>query len=151
MTTAEGEYSRKRLRSRQDEWTIEYPELLDFTTGILSKMPAAFPLDRLEGGRVGDFCLKWVTEMKGNKNRGVLTELAEQVAHDTISTNDFRHKLAAVFYDVGVVGLKTSANTGVQWADNGAHGVSQSEIADDCSVTIHPALWRVLGVTPPTS
>jgi hypothetical protein len=148
VLVAEGEYSRLRFRSLADEWKAEYPELAEFITGLLSKARFSFALNELDDESIEEFCLKYATERKTAVKTGALTELAELIVEHQISANEFRHKLAAILYRVGAVGLKISATAEVQWADNGAYGVSPSEIADNCVVAVHPALWRVLGITP---
>lgn len=148
VVLAEGEYSRLRFRSLADEWKSEYPELAAFVTGLLSKASSSFALNHLADKTVEDFCLKFATDKKHSDKQGILTELAESVAHLQISANECRQRIAAILYRVGAVGLKISATAGFQWADNGTYGVSPSEIAADCGVAVHPALWRVLGIAP---
>jgi hypothetical protein len=149
VVLAEGEYSRLRFRSLADEWKSEFPELAAFVTGLLSKGASSFALDSLPDQAVEEFCLKFATEKKHTDKQGILTELAESVVHTQISADEFRQRIAAIFYRIGAVGLKISATSGYQWADNGSYGVSPSEIATDCGVAVHPALWRVLGISPP--
>ena len=53
---AEGEYSMQRLRALGDEWSADYPSLLDFTT-ILEKHPSSFKISTIKDNSVEDLCL----------------------------------------------------------------------------------------------
>ncbi len=143
LLTAEGEYSKRRLRSLGDEWDAEYPRLADFA-GIFKRRKANFPLSEISDDEVTEFCLDFASENENTE--GPLDELARKVVEEQLDPAGFRGRLAAIFYQVGFLGLKTQPYTHTQWVVQGTRSLSSSDIDDNCSVSIHPALWRALGV-----
>lgn len=83
----------------------------------------------------------------GSENVGELHHLAARTVNGEIDFSELRRQIASVLYKTGCIGLKTSAFTQTRWADSDSYTVSAAEIADETNVTIHPGLWRVLGVS----
>jgi hypothetical protein len=50
-------------------------------------------------------------------------------------------------YKVGLVGLKLSTTESYCWSTIGSRKISTDEINGSTGVMIHPAFWRVLGVS----
>lgn len=77
---------------------------------------------------------------------GELKLLATRCQSDEISKEELRREVVAILYQTGCVGLKTSAFSETRWATSESYSVSPAEIDESTSVSIHPGLWRVLGV-----
>jgi hypothetical protein len=56
LKLAEGEYSRSRLRALGDEWSAEFPSLLDFAK-ILYQKPSSFKLSSIRDSDAEELCL----------------------------------------------------------------------------------------------
>jgi hypothetical protein len=145
LSQAEGEYSRNRLRSIADEWAADYPNLMAFT-GLLKQRPAVFSLEDVIDGECEEFILNFL--ITDPPKRDFLHGLASQRLDRIISTPDFRRQVVAVFYKIGLVGLKLEHFEGTSWAYSGKRSVSVAEIIDGIRISIHPCFWRALGIKP---
>lgn len=143
LKIAEGEYSRLRLRALGDEWSADYPELLDFAR-ILQRKPDTFKIELLSHDELEELCLTIVAEAPGQG--GILKESARQLVDCLLATDVFASMLAAVFYHVGLVGLKRTPHERASWSDELGRSISAPEIGLDTSIVVHPAYRRALGV-----
>jgi hypothetical protein len=141
LRLAEGEYSRGRLRALADEWSADYPTLVEFAQ-ILQKRPPSFKLKTVADADLEELCLSMVAEAPGSL--GSLNG-AMQVVDRVVPTGDFKLMLFGAFYQVGLVGLKVAPHVSESWVDELGRGVSFAEINDETSAVIHPAFRRALG------
>lgn len=145
LLAAEGEYSRERLRSLADEWQADYPNLLR-AAELLKSGPRQFRLGDLADGICEAFCLTFVdSDFQPSDD---LARVAHQVVMSTVDATHFRRQMALIFYRVGLIGLKITAQEGVSWVGVGDRSVSFGEISDSTRVHVHPCFWRALGVRP---
>lgn len=144
LKSAEGEYSRDRLRYLADEWAADYPDLIEFVK-ILRESAIKFTLKDIMSREGGEFCLNYTIE-KPAEPCAFLSSLAREVAHGNCSTDDFVKRIFQVFYKTGIVGLKIEAQDTYIWSTARQKGVSLPEIDSETKIMIHPAFWRVLGV-----
>ncbi len=143
LKIAEGEYSKKRLRALGDEWSGDYPTLLDFTK-ILQRKQCTFKIISIQNNSIEELCLQVATE--DHDGTGILQKLALQVADCLIPIESFKFQMIQIFYRVGLVGLKLTPHERESWADELGRSVSSAEITNDTSVTVHPSYRRALGV-----
>lgn len=143
IMTAEGRYSIARLRSLIEEWHADYP-ILGKLIDILKKRPSEFRLSELKEADLTDVCVDLASDFTDSSES--LRGQALNVIEKGNSIDDFRSKLTYVLYRVGAIGLKTDTFIKTQWATENARSVSVSDIDDDTLISIHPALWRVLGI-----
>jgi len=148
IRAAEGEYSRKRLRSLADEWFGDYPNLFRFMA-FLKGRPASFPVSELGGPPCEDFCLDEV--IRGFDKKDQLSALTEAVANGDLAADVFVLSLVKVLYKVGLVGLRQPDSQGVIWTTGQRRSVSQAEISLQTAVIVHPTFWRTLGIRPSLS
>ncbi len=145
LRMAEGEYSRSRLRALGDEWSADYPSLIDFTS-ILKKRSRSFKISSIENKDVEELCLDIAIDNPGG--RGLLQEYAHKVADAVLTAHGFKNIIMQIFYRIGLIGLKLNTYESESWVDELGRSVSAAEISGDTSVVIHPAFHRALGITP---
>jgi hypothetical protein len=148
LRKAEGEYSRARLGALADEWHADYPNLMKYVQ-ILKGRSALFPLSDLCESAIADFCLELATNPPAIQDE--ISSVATRVAEGADSILEFARSIVAVFYKLGVVGVKLATFESVAWSLHGRRAVSQAELDVDVRVAIHPAFWRVLGINPKTA
>jgi hypothetical protein len=141
---AEGEYSRLRFKSLLQEWYATYPNLGTFSD-ILKKRKSHFQIDEIDEDQCHELCLEKIA--KGTDEKDALSVLATQVLDLVMKYSEFRNALIQIFYRVGLVGLKMEAFEKTSWVVTGRPDLSSSEIGDATRVEVHPAFWRVLGVS----
>ncbi len=141
---AEFDYSRSRLASLVDEWSVEYPHLAECYE-ILKERKSNFPAQQITAKQCSDLCLE--IAVKDNAGQDEVSALAKEVAQGNVPPERFRSMLLSAFYRVGLVGLKLE-NFGIEsWSTSGSRMVTPSEITDRAHVSIHPCAWRTLGIT----
>lgn len=144
LKSAEGEYSRDRLRYLADEWAADYPDLIEFVK-FLRGHPTKFALKELKPKECEDFCLNYTIE-NPSEPCVLLSNWAREVAYGNCRSDDFLKRICQVFYKTGIVGLKIEAQETYIWSTTRQKSVSLPEISDETKIIIHPAFWRVLGV-----
>lgn len=140
---AEGEYSRFRLRALGDEWSGDYPLLLDYTR-ILSRRSPSFKVDSIGLPDIEDIALDCVAAHPNLK--GLLHDAAKSLVNALMDTIEFRTTLIQVFYRVGLVGLEVSREDAASWADDLGQAVSREQIRGDTIVVVTPTYHRALGI-----
>jgi hypothetical protein len=145
ITTAEGIYSKDRLRSLQDEWVADYPTLLEFTT-LLRKKPTQFKLKDFDYAAVSDFCLNYGVKHETGSSDFLWAQV-KGVLDGVVGIERFLGYLMHVFYRTGIVGLKTETYEAFQWSFAGTSTIAADTIDENSSIRIHPTFYRVLGVT----
>ena len=143
MRAAEGEYSRTRLRALGDEWSGDYPTLLEFAK-ILQRRNESFKIETIEDSKLADLCLSVAAE--NPKGRGILQQFAMQVADCVIDIPAFEIALIQIFYRVGLVGLKLQPHETVSMVDETGRAISSGEITPNTSVVVFPPYRRALGI-----
>lgn len=141
---AEGEYSRARLRAMASEWHAQFPNLVELLKELVANRPSQFKLVELTDQQLEDWSLRLACS--SGAVQGELHQLAIKKQSDEISVDELRRQVAAVLYKTGCVGLKTTATSNTRWATSESYSVSSAEIGDETSVSIHPGLWKVLGI-----
>lgn len=143
LARAEGEYSRSRLRALADEWSADYPSLLEFVR-LLYRRSSSFKITTVAQEDISNLCLELVTDDQKLLD-DVLSQMARQLVDCSIGFREFRNVVIQIFYKIGLVGLKLAAFEGTSWADELGRGVATADMDDEVSVVIHPAYHRALG------
>ena len=147
LKEAEGEYSRQRLRSLADEWSADFPNLLE-CVDLLKNRTSNFALEDITDEECVDLTIRLLDQ---NALRdGELGEMLNNIEKDPTRTDPLRRFLASTFYRVGLVGLKLEAHDSVVWSTSGRRSVSTAEIGAGVHLSIHPCFWRCLGINPET-
>lgn len=143
LKEAEGAYSRGRVKALGDEWSADYPSLLDFLK-ILQNRSQSFKVSTINDSSLEDLCL--IVAANDLVKSGELKNTAASVINGTTDIQHFKMLLASVFYRVGLVGIKLNSHSTCTWVDRDGHSISTAEITDECSLVIHPMYYRALGV-----
>jgi len=141
VKTAEGEYSRSRLRSIADEWSSEYPKILRLAN-VLKEKREAISLGEI----TEDECLELTVELLAATPKSSELDSLLRHAEQTTDFANLRRYIAAAFYRVGLVGLKITPYDPVVWSTSGRNSISASEIGPETRLHVHPCFWRSLGI-----
>jgi len=145
VTDAEGEYSLARKRSLISEWYGLYPCLEPLIDKALNHRPQHFQLRELADSVIDELCLQIVCASEVLRHDQIYL-VSDQRVRGTLSHAAARAGLAFIMFRTGAIGIKPDAASPARWADNESYSLSSSEVTDDCRISIHPALWRALGV-----
>jgi len=143
LRLAEPLYSDQRLRSLADEWSVQFPKLLNLCD-LLRDRSANFHLKDWTREDLDHLCL---TVFDG----GVPTE-GDEVVHlidyfeNRIGPLMLRIHLARILYRTGIIGLKTGLALPVRWSYLGPAEIPLALISDATGVHVHKMLWPVLGI-----
>lgn len=142
---AERAYSHLRLRALGDEWSADYPALLD-TSKLLRGRPTSFKLSAVKDEDVADLCLTIAAEDPGGI--GILQRECIRVAEADLEPAMFKMYLVQIFYKVGLIGLKLDRQESAIWVAEAGRRVSITDIHQESSVLVHPMYHRALGIRP---
>ncbi len=143
LKIAEGEYSRSRIRALADEWSADYPNLLDFVS-ILNGRPQSFKLSNITEREIDDVCLNIASEYP--QGQGILNQSAIKLTEGIGSSNEIKKLLIQILFKIGLVGLKLQPYEKETWNDDLGKIFSFSDIEDTTSIVIHPIYYRALGI-----
>ena len=147
VRSAEGEFSRKRIRALADEWYADYPSLMRFSA-LLKERSFTFQIGSITNDDVEAFCLH--ETLQGLNIDDDLSSAANSVIQGTCTPGDFRRIFAKVMFLTGVVGLRLEKSNGIVWAVSGFRIISEAEISEEAMICVHPCFWRTLGVHDPS-
>jgi hypothetical protein len=141
MFQAETRYSSNRLRALADEWSSDYPNLVQLAL-FLKGFSARFTLSN--------------PEVKDRIEECLLRFLCSTAPHDYIYSlglekfdaddiDGFLQGMFKLLYRVGIVGVRQGSQTGIAWSFQRTRLVG-SRIEDDTAICVHPAFYSVLGI-----
>lgn len=136
---AESTYSTLRFRSLGDEWAADYPELLE-VAGLLKKRPVLFPITNVTADQLDGYCIKEIDERPHSR----LYEHFRAYYDREIKLEELRSRVIAVFYEVGLVGLKMGTSQSVSWSFRERDVLRSADIGLDTRVAIAPIFYRAL-------
>lgn len=141
--TAEGIYSKNRLRSLLDEWNSNYPTLVEFAI-LLKERNAQFKLSNIDQDFIQEFCINY--EIKYPNAEDELSKAVKRVINNPNNIEEFLRLIFKVFYQISLVGLKTESYESYEWSYIGTPTMPGTAIDLNTSVYIHPTFWRALGI-----
>jgi hypothetical protein len=144
ISTAEVEYSRKRLRSLADEWHADYPKLIGYTR-ILHKRRTPFffrSLTKDDTDKVALHLMDGGLDLRDPVSRQIDDYIGGKIQYDV-----FLSGIVRVLYQVGVLGFKPDEITAVQWSYINQPTMAISQLGPEAHLYVHPTFWMVLGST----
>ena len=138
---AEAVYSEKRLRALADEWSADYPNLVELSL-FLKKCNSCFKQDEIKG-KIEECMLDFLIIDPHDDH---IRSLVEEKFNNN-DTDGFMQEMFKILYRVGLIGIKQESYLTVYWSYLGQK-IMSSDINENATVYIHPAFWRVLGVVP---
>lgn len=146
LLAAEAQYSQERLTSLKDEWSVQYPYLVQMCR-LLKRRPALFRLGDIDDDALDELCVLLFTDTD-SLGAGEDAEKLESYYNGRLAGSDLRVFIAKVLYRVGIVGLKTESYSQVVWSykSSGSAEMPASEISDETRLQVHKIVWRALGI-----
>jgi hypothetical protein len=141
LTQAEAKYSESRLRALADEWSSDYPNLIELVL-FLKNYPKQFKPIAVQS-IIENSMLDFLTR---NTNFDHI-HCFMQEKFDDDDTAAFMVEMFQILFHVGVVGIKSEAFVSVSWSHEGQKLLG-GDINVDATIYVHPGFWRVLGIQP---
>lgn len=145
---AEGIYSDRRLRALEFEWQVEHPQLAIYMD-VLRKRGSRFPYEDVTKEHIESLIVKLL--QVDAKKCDLMTREAELAFDGRVTWGDFKNELFRNLYKVGAIGVRLPAFERTTFIEDGPPDVTAAQVAETPTVTIHPMLWRALGVHRPRS
>ena len=143
LLDAEGEYSKERRTSLEQEWRTDYPDLPVFLD-LFKKVPPQFRLREIDDEKLTDFTIKYIDKHKNPE--GSFGRLAFDFHNGDIDEQTFRSSIASIMYSIGFLGIKTESYTRLQYITPTSGGIESTEIGDESLCSVHKMYWRSLGI-----
>lgn len=148
MTTikqAEGKYSIERLNAVEDEWSENYGEISKITT-FLHNIHDGFNLKNVKEDAFAELL---VEADYVNHFRGELYDVCQKwrlAKNDNLSFRVFLSEVCEILYRTGILGIKRSASTPVEYYYNELTPCNKSDFLGDVKIYVHKAFHYVLRV-----
>lgn len=142
ILAAEGVYSELRLKALADEWSADYPTLAD-AIEILKRFSNRFRLNELNKREIENRFVEYLLRTHQHTEKDYIYN----VIYEKMDFDDVMPELLRVFYDIGILGIKTEKYFRTYWSFQGDK-VSPHDVSDDNQIHIHPAFFRALGIRP---
>jgi len=143
---AEGEFSRNRRLSLENEWRSAFPSLpylLDYLEKIQHGAILKF-WDLCAKASVDDLVLQIAAEKRVDFDP--LYPYAQRYCEGQMTPENFMREVVDILYRVGAVGLKPSAQDQYCYSHRDQPVMEMSRIRIDSGVRIHPTLHRAMGI-----
>jgi len=143
LKSAEGQYSKNRLKSLEDEWFADFPMLREMLD-ILRYKGATFSSRDIDDGELEEICLKVLSkEIYPNDD---LYKVASQLSDGKITHAVFKGIILHILYSTGLIGIKVYATEKTSWSFVDGGTIRSAELLNDVTVDVCPMFYRVLGV-----
>jgi hypothetical protein len=137
---AEIEYSTKRVRALQFEWTNHYPKLLDYFT-LIERLPNSCKISLISKDKIESYALSHMDNIGSNDP---LDQASTRFINGG-SIHVFATTLIRCLYHVGIIGIKTDGFSPVRWSYMEAVSPSEGQIKPSSVIYIHPMIWSRVG------
>ena len=140
---AEAKYSEGRLEAILYEWHGEYPNL-ESVVQLLANTPSRFALDYVSKEDIDNFSLDFFDN--DDRHSDALKNNVNKYYNGKIQFEVLRQEVFRILYNVGMIGVKPSAYNKTMYCYNDAPVISKTLLDENSSITVHPMLWRALGI-----
>ena len=114
LTQTEVAYSQQRLKSLGVEWKREYPNL-EIATKFFEHRKTQFRIDEITSEEAKAFAVS-VLEAPTQLKDPIYDACEKYYLEDKLSLLEFMREIVAIFYHVGLCGVKPDAHLGRQWS-----------------------------------
>lgn len=143
---AEANYSSKRLRSLNEEWSEYYPSL-DVTIEILRGLRIPFTRSLLTGDRFSEVSME--LHEAGKEDICVSTAKGLYRPNGKVSEADLVSQILICLYHVGVIGIKISTLDTYIWSHIDQPRLTKSEVKRANQIIVHKMFRHALEIHDP--
>jgi hypothetical protein len=143
MKQAEDAYSQGRLAALRDEWFGHYPDLAA-TWELLRGLARVIPIASIEESKLDTLSLERM--MLPEKDSDIY-RACRDFATKSITLDELRGILVAIWYRIGLIGVKLSSTEHVLWSYRGDRAISAHEMSSFAKLHIHKFALRALGIS----
>lgn len=144
VSTAEGEYSRKRFISLQEEWGGTYANLNRYAK-ILLHRPHSFKIGSIKQNDVESlYFSEFSNDVDGNDP--IISMATQLFLNGKGSLMELLREFFTIFYVVGLVGVKPDSTSPTFWSFHTNDGPSEGALNEGSVAHVHPTFWRTLGI-----
>ena len=149
VSTAEGEYSGKRMISLQEEWGSTYPFLSQYTK-LLQGKPYTFKYGAISKEAFEEYFYACFSHNL-DSNDAAIQAGCDFILNGKGTLHAALTVVFQIFYEVGLVGIKPDSTSGTYWSYYNNDAPSLGSIKPSSLAHIHPTFWRTLGTLTGTS
>lgn len=141
IRTAEDEYSHERLRALNDEWIENYGNLFVLYSFLKGKEPQ---FTRAEIEKVaGEHFINIIASSEVSQLSGDLQSHFKKYG-ETFVITPLLNKVLIILYEVGLIGIKISPSSKVEYIYNSYSSYEESDIKDETKFFVHPMFKKAL-------
>jgi hypothetical protein len=145
LRQAEVSYSQQRMVSLGNEWKREYPNL-ERCAKILDHRKTPFKIDDMSDDETKALALR-ILEHPSQAIDPIFVWCQEFYLSGKVTKTEFLQEIMAIFYQVGLVGIKPEPQIGRQWSFEDEPTLDRAQIKPQAQIDIHKTFWAALGAT----
>ena len=147
VLSAEAAYSKDRLESLYYEWSADYPGLKELVK-LIKKQRGHFNFSEISVEHAKDVCLRYAANPPETDidTKDSILRLATDVTEGRMDAEEFLKHLVVIFHRVGLVGVKESDSSKIQWNRFIAPKLDWDDIDSDTVIYVHLCYQRALKV-----
>ncbi len=142
LIAAEANYSEKRLKSLNEEWSEVYPSLED-TIEVIRGLPATFTRSSISQEKIQDIL---ISLSDGDIKDPCVASVVSFFNSKDGKEADMTYAILQCLYKVGAVGIKTSSLETFLWSFVDQSSISKGEIKRSSHLKVHKMLHRSLDI-----
>ncbi len=143
LNDVEDEYSEDRLRAVVDEWFENYGNLAPLFN-LLKRQPSKFQIKSMLN-LAEDFFVKLLSDGTASQFQDGLKDDFELFKTE-LNTEKLLKAVLALWYDVGIIGVKETADSAVRYAHIHHTHYEADDFTDETKFYVHPMFQRALRV-----
>jgi hypothetical protein len=143
LRQAEVSYSQQRMVSLGNEWKREYPNL-ERCAKILDHRKTPFKIDDLSDDEAKNLAFK-ILEHPAQAIDPIYIWCQEYYLLNKVTKTEFLQEIMAIFYQVGLVGVKPEPHLGRQWSFEDDPTLDRAQVKPQAQIDIHKTFWAALG------
>ncbi|MCY4357005.1 MAG: DNA repair protein [Gammaproteobacteria bacterium] len=143
INTAEANYSMKRLKSLNEEWSEYYPAL-ELTVEVLRGICTPFTRSTLSSNKIQDISVE--LHDADIKDPVVKVSRSQYEANAKNNESDLINSILMCLYHVGVIGIKISTLSTFVWSHTDQPRISKSESKRANQIKVHEMYQHALEV-----
>ncbi|MGB5904465.1 MAG: hypothetical protein WBH00_16610 [Xanthobacteraceae bacterium] len=145
LRQAEVSYSQQRMVSLANEWKREYPNL-GRAARFLDHRKTPFKIEDILEDEAKSLALRILEHTPATIDP--LYEWSEKYfLGGSVTYVEFLQEITAIFYQVGLVGIKPEPHLGRQWSFEDDPTLERAQIKPQAQIDIHKTFWAALGAS----
>jgi len=144
VNRAERIYSHQRLGALADEWSADFPTLMD-AANVMKGMRKNFLIVDIDRADLQNKLQSYMAKVEHSNLTGPCYDLAYAIFAEADNAEESLYELFWVFSKVGILGIQPEDSEHVFWSSKGDE-IHKNDIAGKVKIHIHPGFYTAFSI-----